>query len=161
MESRFLLKCPIETLNGGASRLVFYLKRTWNAIGVIFWQPVVDVGHELWCNDLRVLLDLNLEQSRRGHISCPLPRRQLTDCQELSDSIKEFLVTRMLGPMGAMALVWSFFSLFATNYNCIVPVGIVFFQNREATETALDIDQLDFYVLSDINRVASPFTYVT
>ena len=60
--------------------------------------------HKEWCNDLRSLLNLNVEQSKRGYIPCPLPSRLITECEDLPESIREFLVTRMLGPMAAMSL---------------------------------------------------------
>lgn len=44
--------------------------------------------HKEWCNDFKSLLSLNLEQSKNGQISCPLPSRILTRYEDLPTSLK-------------------------------------------------------------------------
>ncbi|KAI9557473.1 hypothetical protein GHT06_017301 [Daphnia sinensis] len=61
-------------------------------------------SHEEWCKDLKLLLDLNIEQSKKGRIDCMLPHKLLENFEEFPPSLKEFLVLRMVGAMGAFAM---------------------------------------------------------
>jgi len=60
--------------------------------------------HSDWCNDLKTLLDINIEQSINGGIQCSLPHQLLKEYDELPSSLKEFLVMKMMGPAAVMAM---------------------------------------------------------
>lgn len=45
-------------------------------------------NHSVWCKDLRVLLDLNVEQSKMGRIECMLPHQLLERFEEFPASLK-------------------------------------------------------------------------
>ncbi|KAK2718309.1 hypothetical protein QYM36_005573 [Artemia franciscana] len=54
--------------------------------------------HDRWCSDLKLLFDINVKQAKIGPIDPPLPDRVFQNYEILPDNIKEFLVTKMLGP---------------------------------------------------------------
>jgi hypothetical protein len=88
----------------------------------------LSITHQEWCKDLKLLLDLNIEQSKKGRIDCMLPHTLLENFEEFPASLKvscktrdfsikiffliyiifdcnqEFLVLRMVGAMGAFAM---------------------------------------------------------
>ena len=44
--------------------------------------------HQEWCKDLKLLLDLNLEQAKKGRIDCMLPHQLLENFEEFPASLK-------------------------------------------------------------------------
>lgn len=44
--------------------------------------------HQEWCKDLKLLLDLNVEQSKKGRIDCMLPHQLLETFEEFPPSLK-------------------------------------------------------------------------
>lgn len=47
-------------------------------------------SHGEYCRDLRLLLDLNVEQSRKGRIECMLPHKLLQTFEEFPASLKVY-----------------------------------------------------------------------
>lgn len=44
--------------------------------------------HQVWCKELKILLDLNVEQSKKGRIDCMLPHQLLETFEEFPPSLK-------------------------------------------------------------------------
>jgi len=61
-------------------------------------------NHSAWCSDLKTLLDINLEQAFNGNIQCALPHQLIKEYEDLPPSMKEFLVTKMMGPAAVMSM---------------------------------------------------------
>lgn len=48
----------------------------------------VPKAHQEWCKDLKLLLDLNVEQSKKGRIDCMLPHQLIETFEEFPPSLK-------------------------------------------------------------------------